>query len=179
MLVLKSDQVKYCVLTRKVDGQDETFSGVLYQDKAFVKGKSFAKDRGQEAIKQARQLFLDQKAPGLLLVVEDATGFTLWHQDNRAKLADVLSTIDLKELVAAMRNVGGVQIKDRQYHLKTYARCFVGSEAVSWLSNYAKIPKSEAIRLGQRLMDEKWIHHVADEHSFKDEMLFYRFYWDE
>ncbi len=179
MLVLKSEQVKYCTLILQGDGPGDPQPGVRYQNKFFIKGKSFDKEQGQVAIKQARQLFLEQKAQGFLLVVEDENGFVIWHQTDRAQLADTLSSINLKELVAAMRNVGGLPIKNRQYHLKTYARCFVGSEAVTWLSNHLKISKGEAVQVGQRLMDEKWIHHVTDEHSFQDELLFYRFYWDE
>ena len=179
MLVLKSEQVKYCKLTLQREGQVKTLPGVRYQNKSFVKGESFTKEQGQEAIKQARQMFLAQKAQGLLLVVEDENEFAIWHQDDRAKLAEVSSSIDLKELVAAMRNIGGIPIKDRQYHLKNYTRCFVGSEAVTWLSTHLKISKADAVRVGQRLVDEKWIHHVADEHSFQDAPLFYRFYWDE
>ena len=42
-----------------------------------------------------------------------------------------------------------------------------------------RISRKEAVMLGQRLMDVKHIHHVVDDHEFKDGHFFYRFYWDE
>ncbi|NET35191.1 MAG: mechanosensitive ion channel protein [Cyanothece sp. SIO1E1] len=179
MLVLNAEDVTYCNVIYQLAGQADVLPGLAYQDKLFVKGQSFGPAQGQEAIKRARQIFLDQKAQGLLLVVKDENGFTLWHQDDMVKIKDAVSAIDLEKLVAAMRNVGGVRIQDRQYHLTTYASCFVGSEAVTWLTEYLSISRSEAVQLGQRLIDDKWIHHVVDEQPFQDDYFFYRFYWDE
>ncbi|MCG8366531.1 MAG: hypothetical protein MJA27_24755 [Pseudanabaenales cyanobacterium] len=42
-----------------------------------------------------------------------------------------------------------------------------------------KATHDEALRIGQLLVECGIIHHVTDEHSFKDEYLFYRFYEDE
>jgi predicted RNase H-like HicB family nuclease len=39
--------------------------------------------------------------------------------------------------------------------------------------------RNEALSMGQRLIDLSIAHHVADEHPFKNEKLFYRFYRDE
>lgn len=72
-----------------------------------------------------------------------------------------------------------IRIENRWYNLRFHPRCFVGSEAVIWLMQSLKISHENAILLGQRLIDEKLIHHVTDNHAFKDEYLFYRFYWDE
>ncbi|MBC6417985.1 MAG: hypothetical protein GDA44_03920 [Prochloron sp. SP5CPC1] len=78
-----------------------------------------------------------------------------------------------------MRDKGGVTVKDRLYFLKKYPRCFVGQEAVEWLKNCLHISTAEALGIGQRLVNEKWIHHVCDEHYFEDGYLFDRFYVDE
>ena len=78
-----------------------------------------------------------------------------------------------------MRNVGGIKIEDRRYKLKNYPKTFIGSEVVTWFKSELDISTEQAIRLGQRLVDEKIIHHVLDQHSFKNDLLFYRFYWDE
>ena len=32
-------------------------------------------------------------------------------------------------------NKGGIEIKDRTYHYKTYSKCFLGQELVQWLVN--------------------------------------------
>ena len=38
---------------------------------------------------------------------------------------------------------------------------------------------NEALSMGQQMIDLSLIHHVHDEHPFKNENLFYRFYRDE
>lgn len=78
-----------------------------------------------------------------------------------------------------MRNIGAIKIKDRRYKLKVYPKCFVVNEAVAWMKSEFNLSTEQAIRLGQRLIDEKIIHHVVDRQKFADEFLFYRFYWDE
>ncbi|MGD1921800.1 MAG: hypothetical protein ACFCAD_24665 [Pleurocapsa sp.] len=78
-----------------------------------------------------------------------------------------------------MRSVGGIKIRDRRHNLKVYKQCVVGSEVCEYLADSLDHSIEQAISLGQRLMNEKWIHHVADQHTFKNEHLFYRFYWDE
>ena len=71
----------------------------------------------------------------------------------------------------------GVQIKDRRYRLRTYRRCFIGSEAVDFLvqASFA-LSRDDAVDLCQRIMRElQIIEHVTQDHTFKDEYLFYRF----
>ena len=86
---------------------------------------------------------------------------------------------EIQALVKQMRGQTGVAIEDRWYHLKLYPKCFIGSEAVEWLMHTQKLTKEEAIRLGQMLVEHQIIHHVVDEHRFKDGYFFYRFYEDE
>ena len=86
---------------------------------------------------------------------------------------------DWDALVTAMRGEHGVKIVDRRYGLKTYTKVFLGSEAVSWLKDYEKATLAEAIAIGQLMIEQNLIHHVLDEHDFKNEPLFYRFYLDE
>lgn len=182
MFILQAEQVSYCALTQPQKTPQKTsiapISGLEYQHKLYVKGQVYRQDESQTAIQRARQEYLDNKGQAILLV-EDGETITLWYQDKTVQKADLVLYLDLKEIVAAMRNVGGLQLKDRQFHLKTYARCFVGSEAVDWLVSYLNIPRAKAVQIGQRLIDENWIHHVADEQSFQDDYFFYRFYWDE
>ena len=90
-----------------------------------------------------------------------------------------LAAIDLNDLLARFRSPRGVPIKDRTYHGITFPMCFVGAEAVDWLINVAGLSLNEAMTLGQRLIDLSIIHHVVDEHPFKDGQFFYRFYEDE
>jgi hypothetical protein len=78
-----------------------------------------------------------------------------------------------------MRGNEGIEIKDRKYRLTTYHQCFIASEVVQCMEKKYILSKSEAIRLAQELIDLKIIHHVTDNHEFKNDYLFYRFYIDE
>jgi len=93
--------------------------------------------------------------------------------------SSILPELDLSSLAAQMRGPDGVEIRDRRYGFKTYTRSFVGSEATAWLMRTQRATRDSAVQLGQRLLDQGWFHHVTDDHSFKDEYLFYRFYADE
>lgn len=82
-------------------------------------------------------------------------------------------------IVSQMRGPSGVEIKDRRSNLKSFDKCFVGSEAVDWLMEHEKATREEAILIGELMVSERLIHHVLDEHGFKDGPFFYRFYADE
>ena len=71
---------------------------------------------------------------------------------------------------------GGLEIKDRKYRFKTYAKCFVGTQFVKWLivSKFANDEK-EAVLLGQKMNEKGLFFHVCRDHEFKNEELFYRF----
>ncbi|MEM8717721.1 MAG: mechanosensitive ion channel domain-containing protein [Cyanobacteria bacterium P01_G01_bin.39] len=90
-----------------------------------------------------------------------------------------LTEIDLEQLVSEMRGEDGLIIADRRYRFNLYSKCFVGSEAVDWIVKHQGFSREEAIELGQILIEREIIHHVADEHSFQDRYLFYRFCVDE
>lgn len=90
-----------------------------------------------------------------------------------------LAAVDIEALVTAMREPGGLEIKDRRDHLNFYPACFIGSEAVEWLVQTHNCTREEAIQLGQILIERRIIHHVLDEYPFRDDYFFYSFYVDE
>ncbi|VEP16980.1 hypothetical protein H1P_520021 [Hyella patelloides LEGE 07179] len=92
---------------------------------------------------------------------------------------EMIATINLEKLVTKMRNLGGIKIKNRRYNLRTYSNCFIGKEAVDWMVNNLNLSPEQSVKLGQRLIDEGFIHHVVERKNFENEYLFYRFYWDE
>ncbi|MBE9041802.1 mechanosensitive ion channel protein [Oscillatoriales cyanobacterium LEGE 11467] len=187
MLILNSEQVRYCQVTRQVKGQTERLLGIVYQAQLFSKCKSYRKDRKQEAIEWTRKKILETQEQILFSIVEEPQAFTIWRQDSRLKYAGdasiqsdrLVDRVNFKNLVNQMRQPGGVAIEDRRYNLKTYPSCFVGREAVSWMMQTLQISHEDAIDLGQKLIDDKWMHHVTDEHPFRDEYLFYRFELDK
>ncbi|GAM21474.1 hypothetical protein SAMD00019534_046490 [Acytostelium subglobosum LB1] len=96
---------------------------------------------------------------------------------------------DLERIKMEMQAPGGLEVKDRQYMLKTYQKCFVGYEAVDWIFGNVIGLKSreEAIILGQKLLDNGTFDIVSfmdntgtaatttQAKLFKDDYLFYSF----
>ena len=89
------------------------------------------------------------------------------------------SESELPEIMRRMRAAEGIDIRDRRHLLTVYSKCFVGSEAVEWMTRALGLTRAEAVRLGQLLVEQGFAHHVLDEHGFEDAHLYYRFYADE
>ena len=185
MQIIANEQVSYCNVISQKGDRVENLPGIFYKNKLFCKDKFFFKERKKEALEYGKQSFLKRRGKIMYLLLEDTTGLTIWIEDYNLKLSnqqyflDVVNTINIKDVVARMRNVGGIKIKDRRYHLVLYPKCFIGSEAVEWMTKNLNLSREQAVRLGQRLIDEKFVHHVTDEHPFINDLFFYRFYWDE
>ena len=98
------------------------------------------------------------------------------HTDVTASFEDT----DLDELTTRLKRV--LDIRDRKYGFpsKTYPKCFVGSDAVTQLVKEGiAVDEDDAVRIGNMMLNAGVFHHVLDEHSFKNENLFYRFLSDE
>eukprot|EP00884_Botryococcus_braunii_P000010 jgi/Botrbrau1/10009/Bobra.0012s0097.1 len=99
---------------------------------------------------------------------------------SRGGLAEARSSLELNvqqltELAGRMRQ--GIKIKDRMYRLKKYTSCFVGLDAVQWLiRSGAAADESEAILLGNQMLQLGLLYHVKYKHAFENRFLFYRFY---
>jgi small-conductance mechanosensitive channel len=85
----------------------------------------------------------------------------------------------LAALVERMRGPDGVARLDRRYRLKLYPRCLVGREAVDWLVRCEGLTRDQAVTVGKLLVERNVLHHVLDEHTFHDDLLFYRFRADD
>ncbi|MGK7948693.1 MAG: pleckstrin/ G-protein interacting- domain protein [Xenococcaceae cyanobacterium] len=185
MQIIDNEQICYCNVIFQNNDRATNLPGVFYQNKLFCKNKFFFKEQRKEALQYGKQKFLEGRGKITYLLTEDSLGLTIWTENSKLQLSkrqtflDIVHTFNLKDVVARMRNVGGVSIKDRRYRLLLYPKCFVGSEAVEWMSLNLHLSQEQAVRLGQRLIDERFIHHVTDEHPFINSFFFYRFYRDE
>lgn len=92
---------------------------------------------------------------------------------------DPFAMSDFENVYARMRaSDTGVAVADRRWRVMTYTKCFVGSEAVTWMmENLGVGTRPEAVKVGQRLMDAGLVHHVTHSEPFADEYFFYR--WQE
>ncbi len=86
---------------------------------------------------------------------------------------------EIDALVTRMRSTEGIPIVDRRHLLTVYPRCFVGREVVDWMTRAEGLTRAEAVAVGQLLVDRGIVHHVLDEHGFKDGSFFYRFRADD
>lgn len=68
-----------------------------------------------------------------------------------------------------------VVVKDRFYKMRMFTRCFVGSEAVDFLSEEQLLERDEAVEFGRKLASKHFFHHVLDENVFEDGNHPYRF----
>jgi potassium-dependent mechanosensitive channel len=91
----------------------------------------------------------------------------------------VWTDADFDALIGRMRGPDGVTILDRRHLLRSYPKCFVGSEAVDWLVRNEGLTRDEATHVGKLLVDRGEVHHVLDEHTFRDGRLFFRFRVDD
>ncbi len=98
----------------------------------------------------------------------DATDAT-----DATKTAPPLPELELQTLWQRMRSTGGLDIRDRMFHLRSYRQCFVAREAVDWMVRERRISRAEATRIGRRMVALGWMRHVLDEHDFSDAELFF------
>ena len=106
----------------------------------------------------------------------DETGLTGLETNTGPRDID---TLNLQELAARMHGTGGLRIASKRYRFKTYPKCFSGTEAVDWLAANCDLSRPLAMKVGERLMAAGVLHHVADDHDFRDGEFFYRYYADE
>ena len=198
MLFLDHTQVQYC----KIQSGDKTLSGLIYNDNLFLKEKAFPKEEIEAAIKECREEYLDheERCQIATLLVKGKNSVGIWMQNNKYKSKIVPSSIEssskapvernskaktnvqrisVRQLAVEMHSEQGVEIKTRRHKLKLYPRSFLGNEAVDWIVKKVKVSRPDAIALGQKMLDKEIFHHVNNEHSFKDEPLFYRFNEDK
>ena len=206
MLFLDYTQVQYCKLRGKekpISGI--IYNGTIFvRAKAFPKEElelAIKECREEYLDHEVRS-----QIPTLLIKEKNSVG--IWMKDKRYQQGDIIEvigsekslttassntntntkaaksksnskTISLKQLASEMRSEKGVDIKTRRHKLKLYQRCFLGNEAVDWIVERVKISRSDAVKLGQKMLEKGMFHHALDEHQFKDETLFYRFKEDE
>jgi|GEM_PF-908255 len=204
MLLLDYTQVQYC----KLQAKDKPVSGIIYNDRIFVRVKAFPKEELEVAVKECREEYLDHEERSKIptLLIKEKTKVGIWMENKRYKQEDIIqvlakddslsmpksstsksssskdnsSRLDLRKLSSKMRSAEqGVEIRTRRYKLKLFQRCFLGNEAVDWIVEQTKVSRPNAVKIGQTMLDKGLFHHVLDEHQFKDENLFYRFNADE
>mmetsp|Transcript_66997 Transcript_66997/g.60107 ORF Transcript_66997/g.60107 Transcript_66997/m.60107 type:complete len:394 (-) Transcript_66997:36-1217(-) len=138
-------------------GRDEIFGKKKKYDCKVVSGKSF------DNLLDAIEFMLKQ----------------LWDNDYTKSLYEQLVKKISLPHKAKMFSIG-VERKNRSYFLKKYQNCFVGSEGVDWLIRAKFVRDTDDKRerakdLGNSFQTRGFLKHVAGQHKFKDEKLWYTF----
>jgi hypothetical protein len=184
-MLLKSQEVSYCQLVRQFGTTSEIVSGVSYQGNLFVRGNAFPRQQRQVAITEMRRNYLDPEPAVACLLVEDGDIVTIWYEDRYiikivTDALDIVSYLNLAQLVTEMRSPQGVSIENRAQSFRLpYLRCLIGREAVDWMTTKLSIDRPHAVALGQRLIDDKWLKNISNKRPFEDGDLFYQFCMDK
>jgi hypothetical protein len=184
-MLLKSQDVSYCQLVRQFGTTSEIVSGVNYQGNLFVRGNTYPVRQRQLAITEMRRSYLDPEPAVACLLVEDGDIATIWYEDRYIlKIVedawDIVKYLNLAQLVNDMRSPQGVTIENRSQSFRLpYLRCFIGREAVDWMSARLSLDRQQAVALGQRLIDDNWVKNLSDRQPFLDADLFYQFCMDK
>lgn len=95
-----------------------------------------------------------------------------FYRTNASTGADMLR---LGTVLARLSSKTGLAVQDRSYRGKTYAACFIGSEAVDWIKANTKLSRHDSEILLNRLYNFHVIEHVTQDHDVRDGYFFYRF----
>ena len=82
-------------------------------------------------------------------------------------------SLNFPAIAKAMFGPEGVEVKSRSHHFKTYKNAFIGSEAVTWLSETLQLTREEAVEVGQELQARGFYRHVGKSQPFADRSLLY------
>ncbi|CAN4116342.1 unnamed protein product [Withania somnifera] len=112
-------------------------------------------------------------------VVDEAPSFEapLPPLSGEDDLSNSGSIDELAVIVKKMKQ--SITLKDRFYKLRRFTNCFLGSEAVDFLSEDQYLERDEAVEFGRKLASNLFFQHVLDENVFEDGNHLYRFLDDD
>ncbi|CAJ1974154.1 unnamed protein product [Sphenostylis stenocarpa] len=86
-------------------------------------------------------------------------------------------TDEMAVIVRKMKE--SIAVKDRLYKMRRFTNCFIGSEAIDFLSEDQYLERPEAVEFARKLADKLFFRHVIDENLFEDGNHLYRFLDDD
>ncbi|KAL1194796.1 hypothetical protein V5N11_027575 [Cardamine amara subsp. amara] len=92
---------------------------------------------------------------------------------------DAASKGPVDELALIVLKMKPCVVKDRFYKMRRFKNCFLGSEAVDFLSADQNLERDAAVEVARKLASHLFFQHVLDENLFEDGNHLYRFLDDE
>jgi hypothetical protein len=68
-----------------------------------------------------------------------------------------------------------VEVRDRRFRLKLYLDCFLGNQAVDWISQHLSVSRAQAENVGNLLLKLGHFYHVAKDQPLRDSEFYYRY----
>eukprot|EP00040_Diaphanoeca_grandis_P029963 m.176461 g.176461 ORF g.176461 m.176461 type:complete len:293 (-) comp31847_c15_seq1:104-982(-) len=115
---------------------------------------------------------------------KDTGMFYRFREDDKTYRGDVeryrQTAVEAVRLHGVIRATYPTLIAKRDWNLLTFNDCFVGSKLIDWLVETGRaVSREHGIETMKRMWAFGFIAHVANDHLFKDEHLYYRFYADK
>jgi EAL domain-containing protein (putative c-di-GMP-specific phosphodiesterase class I) len=101
--------------------------------------------------------------------LNDKTSDQQSGRENSLQISDSLAQvlIDLQQVRSELE-------RNRWNYGKRHRQCLLGNELVTWLAKRYALSRSEALKLGKRLLAKGFLVHVFEEHDLEDAPFFYR-----
>jgi Domain found in Dishevelled, Egl-10, and Pleckstrin (DEP) len=179
MLLLNESDTSTCYLCS--EKQPNPLPALTYQDKQFLEVPSSQVLDQDRAIALARTL--DDKTDGklLILVITTEKQSKVWReaphlaQSQPVAAQELVSQFQLQDVALIMRSSPNLEQTNQRQGLRQYSGCFTGQAATQFLMTQYQLSQSNAIRLGQRLLNEHLIGPIGRQSLFTNGTLLYRF----
>ncbi|MEN9203054.1 MAG: FHA domain-containing protein [Thermostichus sp. DG_1_6_bins_120] len=144
--------------------------GLIFQNQCYYCERLLGTDL-EEAIEHCRNRLehpLEERE--FCVLVQDEYGYRLaLHQP---QLVSVPYDSFLATTCQQMRR--DIRVQDRRWRLRKLEKCFLGSDAVTWLANHFQISRPEAVQVGQECLQRRLFFHVLGKPNFVEDQ-YYRF----
>jgi len=171
MLILTPEDVKFCFVKQS---PSNALMGIKYGNWCFYFEKFLNLDLNTVKIKYQDWSEEAEKKGELRAILEKDGGVYLCVDSGK------LEPLTLSEaIVKIAENMKSSQELEKTFHHRSWRRsrkCFQGKKAVNWMIKKLNISRLEAIKLGQKCLEQDLFAHVLDCNIFEDdEKQFYFF----
>jgi hypothetical protein len=161
MLLLDESDTTSCYLWSEQHRQP--LPALQYQDKQFLEVPGSQVLDSDRAIALAR--VIDDQTGGklLILVVTTEKQSKIWREaphlakSQPVAAQELVAQFQLQDVALIMRSSPSLEQTNQRQGLRQYSGCFTGQAATQFLMTQYQLSQSNAIRLGQRLLNEHLI----------------------
>ncbi len=179
MLLLNESETEICYMWS--EQYPQPFPTLKYQAKNFLEIPRTKEFNQEQAIAFARQVGDKTEGNGLILIVEGTQQFKVWREAPQLARAfpvdihDLVQQFELHDVRKTMQNSAQMEQSNQRRGIRQYSGCFTGQAATQFLMTQYQLSQANALRLGQRLLNEHLIGAIGRQTLFTNGTLLYRF----